>query len=81
MFTKVPIKEFYKVTGRDPIDTKWVDVNKGDKDNPEIRCRWVGREFKGNDKHRDNVYASTPPLEAKKILMSMAASQLDTPIT
>ena len=49
--------------------------NKGDKDNPDIRCRWIGKEFKGKDKNRDDLYAATPPLEAKKSLIILAASQ------
>ena len=43
------------------LGSGWVDVNKGDKDNPDIRSRWVGKEFKGNDNDRDDLYAATPP--------------------
>ena len=48
--------------------------------NPNYRSRWVGRDFKGNDKDRDDLFAGTPPLEAKKLLISCAASQLGKPL-
>eukprot|EP00973_Karenia_brevis_P049899 6927892-Karenia_brevis.AAC.1 len=44
------------------IGTRWVDVNKGDKDNPMMRSRLVGQEFR--DGEDDSLFASTPPLEA-----------------
>ena len=45
------------------ITTRWLDVNKGDSKNPDIRCRLVGREIK-KDKGRDDLFAATPPLES-----------------
>ena len=75
VFDKVPFDECYKNTGKAPIGTRWVGHNKGDKANPDIRCRWVGREFKGRDRDRDDLFAATPPLEAKKVLFAMAACQ------
>ena len=62
VFDKVPIEECYANTGKNPIGTRWVGHNKGDAANPDIRCRWVGREFKGRDKDRDDLFAGTPPL-------------------
>ena len=50
-----------------------VDINKGDQDNPEYRSRLVAKEIK-NDKRQD-LFAATPPLEAKKLLMSMAMTE------
>ena len=35
-----------RMTGRMPISTKWVDVNKGTEKDPEVRCRLVARDFK-----------------------------------
>ena len=59
-------------TGGKIIGTKWIDVNKGDFDNPRIRCRLVGKEFRtGPD---DALYASTPPLEALRVIHSRAAT-------
>ena len=76
VFTKVPIQQCWETTGEQPISTRWVDINKGDDKNPNYRSRWVGRDFKGGDKDRDDLFAATPPLEAKKLLISSAASQL-----
>ena len=59
-------------TGGKIIGTMWIDVNKGDIDNPRIRCRLVGKEFRtGPD---DALYASTPPLEALRVIISRAAT-------
>ena len=74
VYEKVPIEECWRETGKAPIAVRWVDINKGDDDNPEIRCRWVGREFKGKDNKRDDLFAATPPLECKKLLFSMAVT-------
>ena len=79
VFSKVPIQDCFKTTGDAPISTRWVDINKGDDANPNYRSRWVGRDFKGNDNDRDDLFAATPPLEAKKLLISSAASQLGKP--
>ena len=57
------------------MSTRWVDVNKGTAENMEIRCRMVARDFKGGDKDRDDLFAETPPLEAKRILMSRAVTR------
>lgn len=81
VYSKVPRAQCFARTGQPPISTRWVIVNKGDKDNPDVRCRWVARQFKGNDTGRDDLYASTPPLEAKKMLISRAASQVGIPLS
>ena len=79
VFTKVPIQECFDNTGAAPISTKWVDINKGDQFDPDYRSRWVGREFKGGDKDRDDLFAATPPLEAKRSLIAMASCQRGVP--
>ena len=75
LYTKVPTKECYDATGKGPISTRWVDINKGDDVNPEYRSRIVAREIKANDIYRDDLFAATPPLEAKKMLFSMATTE------
>ena len=60
-------------TGGKLIDLKWIDTNKGDSKNPEIRSRLVGREF--NVMKDDSLYAATPPLEAMRLVLSDAATQ------
>ena len=54
------------------IKTRWIDVNKGDSQRPNYRSRLVGKEFKTYAD--DSLYASTPPLEALRLIMSMAAT-------
>ena len=57
------------------IGVRWVDVNKGDSQDPEYRSRLVGREFNvGKD---DALYAATPPLEALRLIISHAATYSD----
>ena len=72
MYVKVPIKECWDQTGKDPIGTRWIDINKGDEMNPEYRSRLVAQEIKTDT--REDLFAATPPLEAKKMLFSPAAS-------
>ena len=52
-------------TGKTIKSTRWVDTNKGGSMIWDVRCRLVGRDFKGGDKGRDDLFAETPPLEAK----------------
>ena len=40
------IEECFAETGRVPLSTKWVDVNKGTAENPNLRCGLVARDFK-----------------------------------
>ena len=43
VWTKVPISTCFQRTGKGPIGGRWVDHNKGDDSNPDIRSRYVGR--------------------------------------
>ncbi len=49
-----------------------MDANEGDKEKPEYRCRLVAKEFKKDE--REDLFAATPTLEAKKLLCSLFAS-------
>ena len=71
VYERVPRAEQKKIQGK-IIGTKWIDVNKGDFDNPNIRFPLVGKEFRtGPD---DALYAGTPPLEALRVMLSRAAT-------
>ena len=50
-----------------------MDINKGDSVTPENRSRLVAKEIK-KDKRAD-LFAATPPLEAKKALFSFALTE------
>ena len=55
------------------IRTRWVICNKSDNDTPDIRARLVACEL--NTYSTDDFYASTPPLEAKRMLLSELATR------
>ena len=79
IWTVKPTKECWEVTGARPVSVRWVDTDKnwraeGEWD-PLVRCRLVARDFKGNDKYRDDLFAETPPLECKRIILSRAATR------
>ena len=73
VYVKVPLRKCWDETGKEPIGVRWVDINKGDRDNPEYRSRLVAQEIK-TDK-REDLFAATPPLEAKKMLLSWAVTE------
>ena len=74
VYSKVLIKkECLEKTGRKPIVAKWVDVNKGDEIIPEYRSRLIAKEIKRDT--REDWFAATPPLEALKILLSLALTE------
>ena len=66
------ITDCWAETGKAPIGSKWVDVNKGDANKPQIRRRFVVKEIATYKS--DDFFAATPPLEALRLLLSMAAS-------
>jgi len=71
----VPVTRCWKVTGKGPVSVRWVDTNKGGLTEMLVRSRLVARDFKGGDKGRDDLFAETPPLEAKRMLLSRAATR------
>jgi hypothetical protein len=80
LYEKCTISECIRMAGKPPISTKWVDVNKGSKESPDIRCRLVARDFRvKGEGHRDDLFAAMPPLEAKRLLFLMAASTWGAP--
>ena len=72
VYTKVPISECVAVTGKQPIGSKWIDINKGDDALPNYRSRLVAKEIRRGP--NEDMFAATPPLEAKKCLFSMVMS-------
>merc|ERR1739836_245809 len=72
LYDKVPIEECWRNTGKAPISTKWIDINKGDDRVPKYRSRNVAREIARSKK--DGLFAATPPLEVLKLVISTLAS-------
>ena len=70
MFKMVPLADAYNYKG--PIGTMWVDVSKGDDEEPNCRSRLVAKDYRR--KGDDSIYAPTPPLEAIRTLLMMAAT-------
>ena len=71
VYDRVPRSEQREKQSKSII-IKWIDVNQGYFESPNIRSRLVGKEFRtGLD---DTLYASTPPLEALRPLISRVAT-------
>ena len=66
------INEARSRMGRAPISVRWVEVNKGDDINPNIRSRLVAREIRAVGE--DAIFAPTPPLESLRMILSMATT-------
>jgi hypothetical protein len=66
------VSDCWHETGKAPIGSKWVDVNKGDAANPLIRSRFVVKEIATYK--TDDFFTATPPLEALRLLLALAAS-------
>ena len=66
-------EECWASTGKLPVTTKWVDVDKGRNGEVKVRSRLVARDFrvKGDDRQFE-VFAAMPPIEAKRLLFRMA---------
>ncbi|CAK0797196.1 unnamed protein product [Prorocentrum cordatum] len=61
--------------GKRFISTRWTITNKGDVNAPDVRARFVGREFKWKSPAMENTFAATPPLEQLKYLLSRFQSR------
>ena len=64
VYDKVDEEEFWRISGKKPIGTRWIDINKGDEVNPEYRSRLVAQEIK-MDK-REDLFAATPPIGPRR---------------
>ena len=72
MFTRVPREVCPRETGTAPIKTGWAETDKGQPGKPNVRERWVAKEDKTHA--RPELYASTSPLEALKVVLSEIAT-------
>ena len=54
------------------IATRWLDINKGDAENPNHRSRFVAEEF--NTGEDASLFAATPSPEALRLLVGEAAT-------
>eukprot|EP00972_Heterocapsa_arctica_P029357 4321836-Heterocapsa_arctica.AAC.1 len=75
VYTRVPHSKCWAETGKAPVKTGWADTNKGTAAEPNIRSRWVAKEF--NTGPRPDLFAGTSPLEGVRLVISEAASDHD----
>ena len=59
-------------TGKAPIKTGWSETDKEQPGKPNVRARWVAKEYKTHT--RPEFHASTPLLEALKVVLSEIAT-------
>jgi len=59
VYEKGPIEQCWERTDKAPIPVRWIDINKGDKLNPEYRSRLVAKEIKMDN--REDLFAATSP--------------------
>ena len=58
VWKKIPRAEAIR-NGWRVVKARWIDVNKGDDQNPCIRSRFVAKEY--NDSVQEGLFAGTPP--------------------
>ena len=72
MCTKVSRETCLRATEKAPIKTGWVETDRSQSGKPNVRARWVTKEYKTHA--RPELYASTPPLLALKVVLSEVAT-------
>ena len=65
---RVPREASLRETGKAPIKTGWAQTDNGQPGKPNVRARWVAKEYKTHA--RPELYASTPPLKALNVVLS-----------
>ena len=75
VFQGVTTDEALKDSDGKIVGCRWVNCNKGDLENPDVRCRLVAQEVNHGDGPTDAFYAATPPLESKRLLFSQWATE------
>ena len=55
VYEKVKEEVCWAVAGKAPIDTRWIDIDKGDEVNPEYRLRLVAQQVKHNSKEKTDL--------------------------
>ena len=68
----IPMSQYWKETEKNPIKTGWADTNKRTSECPNIRSRWVAKEY--NTGPRPDLFSATSLLEGVKLVISEVAS-------
>ena len=45
VWDEVQTSECWQRTGKPPLGGRWVDTNKGNDSEPDVRCRWVAKDI------------------------------------
>ena len=69
VWEEVPVQQAWDRTGKAPISSRWIDVNKGDEARPQYRSRLVIQEVRSSN--IEAIFAATPPLESVRMLLSL----------
>ena len=77
VWIKVDREECFRETGKPPIKLRWVDINKGDNEQPNYRSRILAKEIRTDS--RPDLFAATPLVEHIKYLISRVASSQHSP--
>ena len=73
---EIDLKEnMYKIPDHVFVRSRWVMCNKGDDAEPDCRARLVACEVNKSGEKNSSFFASTPPLESKKLLFSQYAHE------
>ena len=60
------------------IRTRWVTVDKGSDDAPQIRAKWVTQEFRGRCGNKHEYFSETPDLASVKAVIAHAARRAES---
>ena len=60
------------------IRTRWVTVNKGSDDAPQLRAKWFAQEFRGRYGDRHEYFSETPDLALVKAVIAHAARRAES---
>ena len=72
IYTRIPREACLCETGKAPIKAVWAETDKGQPGKPNVRARCVTKEYQTHA--RPELSASTPPLEALKIVLLEVAT-------
>ena len=72
VYETVPMSQCWKETGENPIKAGWTDTRKGASECPNMRSRWVAKEY--NTGPKPFLFSATSPLEGVSLVISEAAS-------
>ena len=61
VYEKVREEVCWAVTGKAPIGSRWIDINKGDESNPDYRSRLVAQQIKHHSKDKKKTSSLPRP--------------------